>query len=366
MLFRDTLRRFDWLLFASVAVLLALGSMAITSVALSPDIPNWHNAIKHFIFIAVGLGILVLGSQVDYRALAMTSRVSYGIGILLLLGVLFFGVTVRGTRGWFSFLGIVWQPVELAKIFFLIFIAHYFSQWARDSDRIRHIFFSGIGTLGYILFIFFQPDTGSALLLFGVWFGMLCIVGIRWRHSALLLALCALVGVFAWLFVLHDYQRARISTFFAPRADPLGRGYNSAQAKIAIGGGQLFGRGFGFGSQSQLRFLPEAETDFIFAVIAEELGFVGATLLLAAWFLFFWRGVHFVRHCRDDFGLFLLIAILLLFFIEVSVTIGMNVGVLPVTGLTLPFVSYGGSSLLAHFILLAIMQSIIIRNHSIA
>ncbi|MDO8581773.1 MAG: FtsW/RodA/SpoVE family cell cycle protein [bacterium] len=362
MILRDTFRRFDWILFASVVVLLAMGSMAITSVALSRDVPDWQHIAKHGTYVALALGIIFFGATIDYRALRAWNRVSYVGGILLLLAVLFLGSTIRGTRGWFSFAGMTFQPVEITKIIFLVFLATYFERWARESDRIRHVLLSGLGACVYLALIFLQPDTGSAFLFFSVWFSLLVIIGIRRRHFVALIALCAVFGMIAWVFLLHNYQRERIMTFFEPSRDPLGRGYNTAQAKIAVGGGQFFGRGFGFGSQSQLRFLPEAETDFIFAVIAEEWGFVGATLLLTAWGLCFWRIFITLRRVRDDFALFFLIGALLLFFIEVSVTIGMNIGLVPVTGLTLPFVSYGGSSLLAHAMILAIVQSIIIRN----
>lgn len=362
MYFRDAVRRFDWVLFASVAVLFTLGSMAIASIALSHDTPDWHNFTKHLIFLGVGLCILFVGAQFDYRAFSAWSRVVYIAGIVLLFSVLFFGTTIRGTRGWFSFLGFTWQPVELTKVFFLIFLAQYFNQWAREGDRIRHVLLSGMGTFFYVVLIFMQPDTGSAFLLVAVWFGMLLIVGIRKRHLLFLVVTALIVGALAWMFILADYQRGRIVTFFHPTADPLGQGYNAAQAKIAIGSGEFIGRGFGFGSQSQLRFLPEAETDFIFAVIAEEWGFIGATLVLIAWLCFFWRCGVALRRCHDDFALFFVASALLLFFIETSVTIGMNVGVLPVTGLTLPFVSYGGSSLLTHFIILGIIESIVIRS----
>lgn len=362
MFLRDTVRRFDWILFASVVVLMAMGSMAITSVSLSRDVPDWQHSVKHGVFVLLALGIIFFGATIDYRALRAWNRVSYVGGILLLLAVLFFGATIRGTRGWFSFVGVTIQPVEIAKIVFLVFLATYFERWARESDRIRHVLLSGIGALVYLALVVLQPDMGSALLFFFVWFCMLVIVGIRRRHFIALVLLCVALSMVAWTFLLHDYQRARIMTFFEPERDPLGRGYNTMQAKIAVGGGQFFGRGFGFGSQSQLRFLPEADTDFIFAVIAEEWGFVGATLLLAAWGLVFWRLAIALRRVRDDFSLFFLIGTLLLFFLEVSVTIGMNIGLMPVTGLTLPFVSYGGSSLLAHAMILAIVQSIIIRN----
>lgn len=362
MLLRDTVRRFDWILFASVAMLLTMGSMAITSVAFSRDVPDWQHIAKHGVFALLAIVIMVFGATIDYRALRAWNRFSYIGGILVLLAVLALGTTIRGTRGWFSFAGITFQPVEIAKIIFLVFLATYFERWARESDHIRHVLLSGLGVFVYVVLILLQPDTGSAFLFFFVWFLLLVLVGIRRGHFLALVSLGAVFAVIAWMFLLHDYQRARIMTFFDPARDPLGRGYNTMQAKIAVGGGQFFGRGFGFGSQSQLRFLPEAETDFIFAVIAEEWGFIGALLLLAAWSVCFWRLFLALRCARDDFSLFFLMGTLLLFFLEVSVTIGMNIGLVPVTGLTLPFVSYGGSSLLAHALILAIVQSIIIRN----
>ncbi len=355
-------RSFDWLLFGAVLVVFALGLMAVVSVTIADDHIQWSIVSKQVFLAGIGIVLVLIGSIFDYRALQASSRVLYFLGVAILVAVLFFGTTIRGTRGWFVIAGFTLQPVEFVKVILLIFLAKYFSSWARDIDRIRHILFSGIGAAVLTLLTFFQPDFGSAFLLFAVWFGTLLLAGLRRRHLLVLLAILAVVGVLGWGFGLRDYQRDRILTFVRPGSDPLGRDYNITQATIAIGSGQLLGRGFGFGSQSQLRFLPEAQTDFIFAVIAEELGFVGVGVFFLAWAIIFWRCLYATRFVRDDFSAFFLTSATLLLFLEFSVTVGMNIGFLPVTGLPLPFASLGGSALLAHFAIIAIIESMIVRR----
>jgi len=199
---------------------------------------------------------------------------------------------------------------------------------------------------------------GSSLLLIGMWGIVLLVAGVGARWIAALAGLAGLLSAGAWSFVLKDYQKARITSFLDPGNDPLGQGYNVKQAIIAIGSGGLFGRGLGFGSQSQLKFLPESQTDFVFAVIAEELGFFGVAVVLSAFGLLFYRLLRIAALTRDDFTSFLVIAIGAAFFCQVLVNVGANLGLLPVTGVTLPLVSYGGSSLIFTLLMLGVVQSV--------
>jgi rod shape determining protein RodA len=191
-----------------------------------------------------------------------------------------------------------------------------------------------------------------------IWFGLLCLSGTKKRYLAALVVLAAVLATFSWFFLLADYQRERVLTFVNPERDPLGAGYNVTQSIIAIGSGQFWGRGLGFGSQSQLHFLPEAQTDFIFSVIAEELGFVGASLVLFLYLLILWRLLRIIRHAGNDFNAYLAAGILLLFTVQIVVNLGAALGLLPVVGVTLPFLSYGGSSLIINLFLLGVAESV--------
>lgn len=341
--------------------LACFGLVAIYSVTLGAEAPNFLNFKKQITFAAVGFILLFLISRFDYRLLKTYSNFLYLLGLLLLLIVLIFGQTIRGTKGWFFIGELGFQPVELIKFILVVFLARYFTSWARRMDQIRHIIISGLGAAVLIFLVILQPDFGSALILVCLWLSMVLIVGIKRSHLLLVLLIFFLITLGAWFLLFQDYQKARLITFFNPGADPLGRGYNITQSVIAVGAGQIFGRGLGFGSQSQLKFLPEAQTDFIFSVIAEELGFWGVTLVLGFWTVIFIRLIRLAKRVRDDFGLFLILGILVLFFIQVFVNIGVSVGLLPVTGISLPLISYGGSSLLVSLLMLGIIESMAAR-----
>jgi rod shape determining protein RodA len=201
-------------------------------------------------------------------------------------------------------------------------------------------------------------------MLIGIWTVLIFFAGLKWRQALLLGALALLLGLFAWFVLFDTYQHERILTFMDPSRDPLGRGYNVTQAIIAVGSGEWFGRGLGFGSQSQLKFLPESQTDFIFAVIAEELGFVGVLFILGAFTLLFTRLFRLIRLSREDYTTYLLLGVIAIIFLQILVNIGMNLGLLPVTGIGLPLVSYGGSSIIMSLALIGIAESVAIRTSS--
>ena len=201
----------------------------------------------------------------------------YLFSALLLFSVLFLGEVIRGTRGWFSVFGFSFQPVEMAKIGLILMLAYIVSRFGRRFDRPLFFFGTGIVTLVLIGLVMLQPDLGSAFLLGAIWFGMIWAVGARRLYMAGFVVLMVFLSIIAWFFFLQDYQKDRVANFINPGRDPLDSGYNIVQSTIAIGAGQLFGRGLGFGSQSQLRFLPEAQTDFVFSVIGEELGLAGVS-----------------------------------------------------------------------------------------
>lgn len=358
----ENLKSFDWILLGAVFLLICFGLAALYSVAISFDVPDFSNFKKQILFAVIGLGLLFLISFFDYRRWQDYSLIIYILVALILLAVLFFGTTIRGTTGWFSFFGFNFQPVELAKLALIGFLAWFLSQKASRAKELKILLLTGASAGLFFLLVFFQPDFGSAITLFLIWLVMLIFVGISKKHLIFLIISLLIITTFAWFFLFQEYQQDRILTFFNPQADPYGRGYQVRQAVIAVGAGGFLGRGLGFGSQSQLKFLPASQTDFIFAVIAEELGFLGVSLVLFFWGLIFYRLIQAAKLMKDNFALFFILGASVLFFVQILINIGMNVGIVPVTGISLPFLSYGGSFLVVSLIIIGIIQSMIIRN----
>lgn len=357
------IRDFDWVMFAAMVSLVAVGMAAIASVTLSQSSPDFGGLIKQGAAFGLGLVFVFVIGVLNYRAFEPAARIFYILGAALLVAVLFAGQTVRGTTGWFSIAGWSFQPVEAAKIVLIIFLARYFSHHAYQRD-LRSLFGSGVGALVLVGLTLLQPDFGSAMVLLAAWVALLLLSGTRRSYVAALLGLAVVTAVIGWVFVLKPYQHERILTFLDPSRDPLGRGYNLTQSVIAVGSGGLFGRGLGFGSQSQLRFLPEAQTDFIFAVVAEEMGFVAVASVLALYALLVWRAIRLARLATDTFTAHVAAGIAILFTIQITINVGMNMGLMPVTGIALPFISYGGSSLLFSMIMVGMLQSIAVRQRS--
>lgn len=360
--FFSSSKRFDWILFIPALLLVCFGLAAIYSVDLGKEGINFLDLKKQIVALAIGLVAFFSVSFIDYKAWKNYRYFLYIFILLLLAGVLIFGTSIRGTKGWFVLAGFNFQPVELAKFGLIVFLAYFFSQKGREMDLFRNIVLSGLGPAIACVLVILQPDFGSALLLFSIWLGMLIMAKIKWTHLLLIFLLFITAFVGAWFFAFQPYQKDRMMTFINPGADPLGRGYNITQSTIAVGSGNLFGRGLGFGSQSQLKFLPESHTDFIFSVIGEELGFAGVSLVLFFWGFIFYRLIRAARLVKDDFGLFLLIGIIVSFFVQIMLNIGMNIGVAPVAGVSLPLISYGGSSLIVSLLLIGVAESVIAKN----
>lgn len=351
-------KNFDFLLFFAIAGLLTFGLVALYSIGLGKEPQNFSFFHRQFTFFTISFPLVLFLSILNYRIYKNVAFPLY-IGIcVVLIGLLFFGTTVRGTRGWFYFGSLGMQPAELAKIGIIFILARYFSQYTRQVGRLRHIITSGFIVALPALLVLLQPDFGSALTMGAIWLGMLLVSGIPRRYTLSLLTIACILFTASWIFLFKDYQKDRILTFLFPASDTLGKGYNVRQAHIAIGAGQIFGRGLGSGSQSQLKFLPENQTDFIFSVIAEETGFLGVAAIFFFFLLLFYRLYRLLLRCRDDFALYCVLGISLLFLTQILLNIGGNIGLVPVTGLVLPFMSYGGSALLAMLCGYAIVQSI--------
>lgn len=353
------LRRIDWLLLLALLFLALFGLSAIYSVALGRGLNEFGNFQKQMTWLIAGLPVMIGLSYIDYRLWRKVGWIGYGLSLLLLVLVLTpLGSIINGARGWFDFGFMSFQPVELAKIFTIVVLADICSRYSRTIHKFRQLaFMAGVVALPIAL-VGLQPDFGSAMVLFFIWLvAFLLIVRNKWQ---IILAAGLILAAFfiAWFGVLQDYQKDRIYSFLDPSRDPQGRGYNVRQSIIAVGAGKLFGRGLGFGSQSQLKFIPESQTDFIFSVIAEEIGFIGVAMALLLFAFMFFRFYRIAINSPDDFGMFIALLTAAMIFFHVFINIGMCIGLLPVTGISLPLVSYGGSFLLTILTLIGINLSI--------
>ncbi|MBI4272250.1 rod shape-determining protein RodA [Candidatus Uhrbacteria bacterium] len=360
----EKIKKYDLILLITVLFLSSLGLSALYSIGTGRGGDAIQFFHKQLIFFAVLFPSAAILSFIHYNFFRSTSAILYLISCASLLAVLFFGDVIRGTRGWISFGPITFQPVELCKVSLILALASYFSSHTKQVHQLRHILISGMIAALPVGLVLLQPDIGSASILFFIWCAMILVSRIQKKYIIGLFVVGMIATVCAWFFVLQDYQKDRIITFVNPTLDVRDRGYNVRQAMIAIGSGQMFGKGLGSGSQSQLRFLPEAQTDFIFSVIAEEMGLFGVFLILAAWTLFFLRLFYLMKISHDDFSQFTLFGISMLFFAHVSINIGGNLGLLPLTGIVLPFLSYGGSALFMACAAIGIVQSIKLHTSS--
>lgn len=337
----------DWVIFLVAAGLLTLGLLILNSIALDA----FHQQI---FFAFVGLIVYFAVSRVDYQNYDRFSWGFYFVSILLLSLTILAGSSARGTVRWLQVGSISIQTSEITKVFLIIFFASYLAK--TRTDGLYELLLAGI-LLPPAFLIFIQPDLGSCLVVILSWLGIIFAAGLSWRWLTggifLMVAVLPLI-----LSLLRDYQKSRLLSFLNPLSDPLNSGYNLVQSVIAIGSGQLFGRGLGRGPQSHLRFLPERHTDFIFASYSEELGFLGSALLLVLFFILGWRLLSLAQRTEDPFGYLLIMGVSTMIFSQIFINIGMNLGMLPITGITLPLISAGGSSLITVMASLGIISNI--------
>ena len=317
-------------------------------------------APRQLLWLAIGIAVYAGCAITDMRFIRRTPVIvsGYLVAIVLLAAVLIVGQEIMGAKSWFDFGVIAFQPSDLAKLVVIALLAKYFSRRHMEIGHISHIIISGVYISAIVLLVLVQPDLGTAVILMAVWFGMVLVSGISKKHLALVIALGAITAAGLWTFGLHDYQRTRILAFVNPAADMRGAGYNAYQATVAAGSGQLWGKGIGYGTQSKLRFLPEYETDFIFAAFAEEWGFIGIVLLLGLYGLLLMNLLNISRHAATNFDALFAIGTALLFLSHLAIHAGINLGLLPVTGTTIPFMSSGGSHLIMEFAALGIVASL--------
>ncbi len=344
----------DWYLFVP-AVLVSLAGL-ITMNSFSGE--NYF-FLRQSIWLLGSLILFFVATAIDWRFLRQTKvLISIFIAIVLaLLSLLVVGQVTRGVQSWFELGFFNLQPSDPAKLVVILMLAKYFSRRHIEIKNIRHIAISGIYALIIFLLVFLQPDFGGAVVILAIWFGMVLVSGISKKHLAFVVMLGTGVFLALWLFVLVPYQKARIVSFIHPLTDIRGAGYNAYQSTIAVGSGQIFGKGIGQGSQSKLLFLPEFETDFIFAAFVEEWGFVGGLLLLGLAFTLLVRIVNNAKVALSNFETFFGIGVSILFVVHIFIHAGMNMGIMPVTGITFPFMSYGGSHLLSEWLTLGILSS---------
>jgi rod shape determining protein RodA len=347
---------FDWLLLFAVLFLIGMSLLALYAISVT-GFKESNIIWKQAGFVIVGIACMVFFARADYHYLKAYSRWIYFVTVLVLVAVLFFGDTVRGTAGWLSFGIFNVQPVEFAKIALIIFMASFISSKKMVLGEIIQLVASMAMTAAVIFLVIKQPDFGSAMILFGIWLGMIIVSGMNKKIFFILSAIGLLAASVTW-FNLADFQRERITSFINQGEDIKGSGYNVFQAIVAVGSGGIMGKGVGQGSQSQLNFLPESHTDFIFATIAEELGFFGAMFILFLYGIIFYRIRKIAILAPDNFGYLLASGIMIMIFLQIFVNIGMNIGLVPVTGIPLPFLSYGGSSLMSLFICIGILINI--------
>lgn len=356
-----SLHSFDWILFGIIILLSVVGITAIYSVDLSSN-GAFRLVTTQIIAFIIAIIVCFVGANIHIRVYQSATRFIYLFVLFLLLAVLFFGTTISGTKGWFHIGGISFQPAEFAKVSLVLILAWFIDRYGRKFRSWQFFVVTALATIFVIGLIMLQPDLGSASIMAGLWFGLLLVTKIKKRYIILLFSLGIGTFLLGWFILFAPYQRDRIMIFLHPSSHPLGAGYNVTQSLIAIGSGGLFGQGLGFGTQSQLHFLPAAQTDFIFSVIGEELGFVGIFLLLTLYVILYWRLFSIALRCKDDFSTYTVVGVALVLFVQMCTNIGGATGLLPVTGVPLPFVSYGGSSLLISFVLIGLVESVVLNN----
>ena len=355
-------KKLDWILIISAVLLTIIGICSIYSSSFRSG--DFFNFRKQIVFFVVGFLLMLALSFFDCRILRNNPYLIltfYFICLLSLVGLFFFAPEIRGVKSWYKIGPISLDPIEPIKIVLIILLAKYFSIRHAEMYRFRHIVLSGFYVLIPSLLIFFQPDLGSVLILVIIWLGILIVSGIKIRHFLILTLCFLLILIFCWQFLLRDYQKERILSFIVPY-NPLGTSWSQNQAKIAVGSGSFLGKGFKQGSQTQYGFLSEPQTDFIFAAIAEETGLVGIGILFSLFSLFLWRVMKLILSCQYNFSRLFASGFTLFIFSQFFVNIGMNLGIIPVIGLPLPLISYGGSSLISIYIGLGIFQSIRVRQ----
>lgn len=344
---------FDWLLFSSVILVSLAGLITMNSFV---GVSRFFE--RQSVWLVICVCVFFIASQIDWRFLKNTKIVvtlfGLSVGVLSLLFIL--GSVFKGAQSWFDLGVLSFQPADPIKLVVILILSKYFSRRHIEIAHVRHILVSGFYVFIIFLLVFLQPDFGSAIIIFFLWLGMVLVSGISKKHLFSVFIIGLISFALLWGFVFKQYQKDRIMTFVKPLSDIRGSGYNAYQSTIAVGSGQIWGKGIGYGTQSKLQFLPEYQTDFIFAAYAEEWGFLGVILLFILYGIIFWRMIVISSHGGTNFEILFGLGLTILFLIHFIIHVGMNIGLLPVTGNTIPFMSYGGSHLLTEFFGLGVLM----------
>lgn len=383
------LKRLDWAMLAAVLALCCYGLVMVYSATRAPEdtglAPPSEYALRQFLWVLVGLTAFALVLLFDYETLARWHIPVYATVLVLLAAVLKIGEAPTGAMRRIELGGFGLQPSELAKIAVMLSMAAFAGRRIGAISQLGMVLKSLLIAGAPFVLVLMQPDFGTAVVIVAIWFGAMYLAGARSRHLGLVLlaGLALFVGMWNLDRVplerippgvmrsalrharLKDYQKRRLTVFLNPQADPLGAGYHIIQSKVGIGSGRLLGRGLFGGTQTRLRFIPERHTDFIFSVVGEELGLVGATGMLVLYFFVFWRGVRVALRARDPVGTLLAAGAISMLIFHTVVNVGMSVNIMPITGLPLPFVSYGGSNMLASFLAFGLLQNVHMRRDKI-
>ncbi len=351
------LKKIDWLLIFFILPIISAGLVTMKSFTPLEDTGDFFN--KQVVWISLAFIIFFVFSFLDFRFLKRTDVLVFIFlfTCLMLLALFVFGNSAHGAKSWFNFGLFSFQPVDLVKLVLVLILAKYFSRRHVEIRDTKHIFISGFYALVPLILVLLQPDFGSAMIIGFIWLGMVLVSGISKTHLFLVFISGLAVLAALWFLVFAPYQKARILNFVNPLADIHGSGYNAFQSTIAVGSGMVWGKGLGFGTQSRLKFLPQPQSDFVFAAYAEEWGLFGALLILLLYGLVIWRILYFTSLGASNFEILFGMGIAIFFMSHILVNIGMNLGLMPVTGIPLPFMSYGGSHLLVEFAGLGILMS---------
>jgi rod shape determining protein RodA len=349
----ERFKRIDWILLLAIAPIVCAGFLTMNSFVGD----NYYFG-RQLVWILISLAVFFAFSFVDWRFLRRTDvLVVFFVASCAILIVLFLlGYAVKGARSWIDLGFFSVEPADPVKLVIILILAKYFSRRHIEIANTRHIIVSGFYAFTVFTLVFLQPDFGAAIIIFFIWLGMVLVSGISKKHLLMVFLLGALAFGGLWIFAFKDYQKQRIKTFIYPLTDIHGSGYNAYQSTIAVGSGQIFGKGLGYGTQSRLKFLPEYETDFVFAAFSEEWGFAGVLLLFSLYGAVIWRILANASFGATNFEILFGLGLAILFMSHIVVNIGMNIGLLPVTGIPLPFMSYGGTHLLTEFAGLGILM----------
>ena len=355
---RKILKNIEWSILISTIILVIIGLVALTSATKNS---NYEELKKQILWLTISIPILIVVIFVDYDIFAKISPILYGIILTLLVAVLFTSA-INGATSWFDIGPFSFQPAEFAKVVIVLFIAWLITKIQKNGrDQINRVLKLGLLLIAFavpVLLIIKQPDYGTAMAFVSAFIFMLFVAGLKKRYIIPSILLVVILVPVLYFFVLPEHAKSRIDVYLNPDLDPRGAGYNIIQSKLAIGAGQLLGMGLFKGNQTQLGFLYPKTTDFIFSLIGEEMGFVVAASIIFLYVVLITKSIYVAKTAKDDLGSYIAIGIAGIFFFHMLENIGMTMGLLPITGVPLPFVSYGGSSLLSNFIMIGLLLNI--------